>query len=274
MSSITKRLFYNEETGKWQASVEQNDSDLEAYLNSVEYDGDLSSLLADRGTTDTEEEAQSKVTAKFFGSSNFSRPVLRSEVNNYPTKQQIVNSLVQDLLATQQEYNRKVTLPDGNSSEVFSNLPAIVDTSVAPGIKFYTSPGMSSSFSSFENAENSLLSAVQSIKSMSMFSNPEYSPLAVKIVRVSKPRSTLDNSVVYPGDLIRILTTGGVGNISHSSSQAISKLNPLLDIFKVISNVAGQSAHSVSDSAGNNVTININVTLPSNYSESGSEEDI
>ncbi len=274
MSSITKKMFYNEETGQWEVSVEQNDSDLEAYLNSLEYDGDLSSLLADRGTTDTEEQAQAKVLSRFFEQDTFQRPVLRSEVNNYPTKQQVVDNLVQDLLATQQEYNRKVTLADGNDSEVFSNLPTIVNTSVTPGFKFYTTPNMSRSFNSFEDAENSLLSAVQSIKSMRMFANPEYSPLGVKVVRVSKPRSSIDNSIVYPGDLFRLLASGGVGNITHASSNSISKLNPLLDIFKVVSNAAGQVAHSVSDSAGNNVTVNINITLPPNYSESGSGEDI
>lgn len=274
MSSITKKMFYNEETGQWEVSVEQNDSDLESYLNSLEYDGDLSSLLADRGTTDTEEEAIDKISNSIFSNVAYQRPILKSEISRYPTKQELMDDLVQDLLSTQQEYNRKVTLADELSSEIFSNLPTIVNTSVKPGVKFFTTPNMSTINNSFEEAENSLLSSVQGIKAMRMFSNPEYSPLAVKVVRVSKPRSSIDNSVVYPGDLIRLLTTGGVGSVTHSSSSGISKLNPLLDIFKIVSNAAGQVSHAVSDSAGNNVTVNINITLPANYSQSGSEEDI
>jgi hypothetical protein len=274
MSSITKKMFYNEETGQWEVSIDQNDSDLEAYLNSLEYDGDLSGLLADRGTTDTEEQAADKVSNSILSSVSYQRPILKSESSRYQTKQELIEDLVQDLILTQQEYNRKVTLADELNSEVFANLPTIVNTSVKPGVKFFTTPNMSTVRNSFEDAENSLLSSIQGIKALGMFSNPEYSPLAVKVVRVSKPRSYLDNSVVYPGDLIRLLTTGGVGSITHSNSSGISKLNPLLDIFKIVSSAAGQVNHSVSDSAGNNVTVNINITLPTNYSQSGSEEDI
>ena len=134
MSSITKKMFYNEETGQWEVSVEQNDSDLESYLNSLEYDGDLSSLLADRGTTDTEEEAIDKISNSIFSNVAYQRPILKSEISRYPTKQELMDDLVQDLLSTQQEYNRKVTLADELSSEIFSNLPTIVNTSVKPGV--------------------------------------------------------------------------------------------------------------------------------------------
>ena len=277
MTTVTKKLYLDLD-GNWQTSLETpEDLGIEAFLNSVKYDGDLSSLLADQGSRSTSEEYTSRIEDKVFNNKeNYVRPLLKSELSSYETRENLMSRLLSDVQKLQTSRNAEHTFGPDSEHETteYSNMPMLIGTSVMPGVKFFRVPSMQATADSYESADYKLNSALGALSSVLKYSNnPSYSPLSAKLVRVSKPRSDLDASVVYPGDLVRLLASGGAGNISINSPR-MSRVNPLLDIFKVISTATGISPNTLTDSNGANVTVNINIQLPSNYSSAGEDEDI
>lgn len=277
MTTVTKKLYLDLD-GNWQTSLETpEDLGIEAFLNSVKYDGDLSSLLADQGSLSTSADYKSRIEDKVFNNNeSYVRPLLKSELSSYETRESLMAKLLSDVQKLQTSRNAQHTFgPDSdNETTEYSNMPMLVGSSVLPGLKLFRVPSMQTSADSYEAADSRLTSALGALTSVLKYSNnPSYSPLSAKLVRVSKPRNDLDSSIVYPGDLVRLLASGGAGNISINSPR-MSRVNPLLDIFKVISTATGISPNTISDSNGSNVTVNINIQLPSNYTSAGEDEDI
>jgi hypothetical protein len=273
MTTVNKKLYLNSD-GTWKTSLDQSgEQDIEAFLNSIDYDADLKDLLADQGTTSTDEEYANSLDTAYFDNPSFVRPLVRSELSKYPTKQSLLDSMVGDLKELQQIRNAQV-VRGPNSTTIFSNLPLLSQSSVSPGLKVFRVSNMSHTTPNFEAADDTLESSLATIKSIfNQFNNTDTNPLSARLVRLSKPRSDLDAGVTYPGDLLRLVASGGSGLPSFTTPR-MSRVNPLLDIFKVISAVTGQSQNTVTDGLGNNVTVNINIQLPPNYSQSGTDEEI
>ena len=273
MTTVTKKLYLDSD-GTWKTSIDQTgDSSIEAFLNSIDYDADLKDLLADQGTTLSDEEYADSLNTSYFATPSFVRPLVRSELSKYPTKQDLIDTMLADLKALQQIRNAEVATEPNNES-VFSNLPLIASSSTRPGLQMFRVSNMAHSTPNFEAADDTLESSLAALKSIyKAFNNSSTNPLSARLIRLSKPRSDLDAGITYPGDLVRLVSSGGVGLPTYTTPR-MSRVNPLLDIFKVVSSLTGVSPNTVTDTLGNNVTVNINIQLPANYSQSGTDEEI
>jgi hypothetical protein len=273
MTTVTKKLYLDSD-GTWKTSLDQSgEQDIEAFLNSIDYDADLKDLLADQGNTSTDEEYSNSLDSAYFSSPSFVRPLLKSELSRYPTKQNLLDNMLSDLKELQQIRNSQVAR-DPNNTTIFANMPLLAQSSVSPGLKTFRVSNMAHTTPSFEAADDTLEASLAAIKSIfRQFNNTASDPISARLVRLSKPRSDLDAGITYPGDLVRLVASGGSG-LPTFTTPRMSRINPLLDIFKVISAVTGQSQNTVTDALGNNVTVNINIQLPANYSQSGTDEEL
>ena len=273
MSTVIRKLYILPDASEWVGEISKTESsDIpEVMLNEVFYDGDLSDVVYSQ--QQSESDILDLLSSKYFSTAQYVRPVLRDEYLDFPTKSELLEKLLNSVQAMRNfrddfSDNSELPYPD-----TYSRLMNLGDSSVLPGFIPYRDTELVIRKNDYDSVDSALQAAIGVLSSYSKSNNNQLNKLQASIIPISQARSQ-ENNTMYPGDLFKLLVKGGSGMISKVLS-GVSRFSNSNDIYKVTAVTPTTAEQSISDGKAS-ITININVTLPANVTNSstGEEEEV
>lgn len=286
----TRKLFFNPATGEWTTEViKQNDYPELPYISQreLDFDGNLEDIIADE-SSGSDQDIIDLLEAKYSDKKQSSRLLDDADRGSLGSITDILQGLMAKVresrdfrddfsnaaLAAATSAGLSLNPPHNyvDSGTDYAKLFDLGSSSILPALLPYRDTSLSFRRNSFDQVNNMLLGAERLMSDLDkVYTSNRSNPLTVSIIPLSPPRGT-DTTAMFPGDLFKTLVAGGAGSITRTSTQGINRVGLDPNIYKVVSTLAGQLSHQVSDGKST-INININVQLPPGYSQGGEDDE-
>ncbi len=274
MSKVIRKLYVVPATSEWvgEVSPAENSSIPEILLNEVFYDGDLSDIVYSQ--QESESDLVDLIKSKYFTAAQYIRPVLRDEFADFTTKAELIAKMLESVQAMRQfraSFDDDSNLP---YPDTYSRLMNFGDSSILPGFIPYRDTELVIRRNDYDSVDSAIQSVIGALSDYGRTTQSDLTKLQASIVPISPSRSSETSNSMFPGDLFKLLVKGGSGVISKVLS-GVSRFGQSNDIYKVTGVTPTTVGQTVSDGKSS-ITININITLPSNVTDSstGEEEEV
>jgi hypothetical protein len=270
MNKVIRRLYVDPETNNWVGRLDplEESSFPEVVLREIMFDGDVSDIAY--SDADTSDELNSLILSKYFSDSPFVMPLTRVDRPNYMTKQDLITSILSNVMAMRDFRDSFEDSANNDDSARYSRLFNMGISNLSPGFIPYRDTSLSVVGTDYDSIDSAITAVTGLASNYGKVSQSLGNTLSAKVVPLSPERS---ENAFFPGDLLKLLISGGSGVLSRIIS-GITPINNTSDIYRVNSQSAGTFQQTLKDT-GTSITININVTLPNNITnEDGSEEEV
>lgn len=274
MTKIIRKLYVEPETTEWvgQITPQVTSSVPEIFIQEIMFDGDITDIAYDDELSD--DDILDLLEERYFSDPVYVRPSFIADLEEIQDKVELLSKLqatVNSLKQFRQEFSDNSGIQNSDTYSRFFNFG---ESSVLPGFIPYRDSSLVIRRKDYDSVDSAMEAAIGVLGNYSS-SRPESFPkLTATVVPLSKSRDQINTTTMFPGDIFKLLLKGGAGLVSKALT-GISKYTSAPNVYKVTGTTPTTAEQTLSD-GNTTVTININITLPSNSTDpvNGEEEEV